>query len=467
MNTVTVTTTSQAQSIARILGDAFAGAFYLPHDEGYDAARLPWQRMIDPHPVIVAEARDAADVRAAILAAREYNLPLAVQSTGHGAIRPADGGLLLKTSRMNGVQIDPEWRVARIGPGALWSDVVAAAAPYGLAPLSGTPSIGVTGYTLGGGTGWLSRKYGYAADSLLRAELVTADGKVVVASAGEHPDLFWALRGGSGNFGVVTDLAVRLYPVGPVYAGTAFFGPENAAETLACYRDWAMEEPDELNTAVTLLTLPPVPPIPEPLRGKQVLAIRAFSLASAEKTERLLQPLIAAAGAPLMNGFGEKDFAGASLALGGAASPPMAVRQHIDLFQHLPDDLIDLLVEASDSAAGSPLTAVEIRHWGGAMARPAPEAGPVGHRDVPFSVIASAILAAPDTRDRTNAYVDDVIANLQPYATGGTFLNFLSDPSKTATAYTPDNYRRLAAVKRIYDPDNVFHLNHNIPPAGR
>ncbi|HET8523334.1 MAG TPA: FAD-binding oxidoreductase, partial [Thermomicrobiales bacterium] len=416
MNTTTVTKTSQAQSIARILGDAFAGAFYLPGDAGYDPARLPWQRAIDPHPAIVAEAHDAADVRAAVIAAREHQLPLAVQSTGHGAIRPADGGLLLKTSRMNGVRVDPEWRVARIGPGALWSDVIAAAAPYGLAPLSGTSVIGVTGYTLGGGAGWLSRKYGFAADSLLRAEVVNADGRVLVASAGEHPDLFWALRGGSGNFGIVTDLAVRLYPVGPVYAGTAFFEPRHAVETFACYRDWAMEEPDELNTAVTLLTLPPVPPIPEPLRGKQVLAIRAFSLSSAEKTERLLEPLFAAAGAPLMNGFGEKDFAGASLALGGAASPPMAVRQHIDLFDQLPDTLIDLLIEASDPVSGSPVTAIEVRHWGGAMSRPAPDAGPVGHRHVPFSVIASAILAAPDTRDRTNAYVDTFAANLQPYA---------------------------------------------------
>jgi hypothetical protein len=144
----------------------------------------------------------------------------------------------------------------------------------------------------------------------------------------------------------------------------------------------------------------------------------------------------------------------------------MAVRQHIDLFHQLPDDLIGLLVEASDPATGSPFAAIEIRHWGGAMARPAPDAGPVGHRDVPFSVTANAILAGPDARDHINAYVDGFASNLQPYATGGSFLNFLGDAAKTETAYTPDNYRRLAAVKRAYDPDNVFHLNHNIPPAG-
>src|SRR6266545_7070622 len=176
------------------------GEVHRPGDPAYDDRRLPWNRRIDPHPAMVVEAVTAEDVQAAVRAARELELPFAVQSTGHGTCRPSDGGLLLRTGRMNAVEVDAGRRTVRVGPGATWSEVIAAAAPYGLAPLSGTPSIGVAGYTLGGGAGWLSRLHGYAADSLLRAELVTADGALRVVSADEEPDLFWAIRGGGGNF---------------------------------------------------------------------------------------------------------------------------------------------------------------------------------------------------------------------------------------------------------------------------
>src|SRR4051794_1667166 len=230
---------TETYAAVRRLRRSFAGSVLVPGDDRYDAARRPWRPGLDPRPVMVAEAQDAADVRAAIVTAREHDLPVAVQATGHGTIVPSDGGVLIKTSRMAGVLVDPGRRIARAGPGARWRDVIAAAAPFGLAPLSGTaPSVGVAGYTLGGGVGWLSRRYGFAADSLVRAEVVTADGRVRTASADRHPDLFWALRGGSGNFGVVTSLEFRLYPVAQVYAGTAYFPIGRAGETLARFRDW-------------------------------------------------------------------------------------------------------------------------------------------------------------------------------------------------------------------------------------
>jgi FAD/FMN-containing dehydrogenase len=418
---------------------SFAGSVLVPGDDRYDAARRPWRPGLDPRPVMVAEAEDAADARAAIVTAREHDLPVAVQATGHGTIVPSDGGLLIKTSRMAGVLVDPAARVARVGPGARWQDVIAAAAPFGLAPLSGSaPSVGVAGYTLGGGVGWLSRTFGFAADSMLRAELVTADGRVITASADRHPDLFWALRGGGGNFGLVTCLEFRLYPVARVYAGTAYFPIERAAGTLARYRDWAAGAPDELSTAVLLRRMPATPDVPEPLRGRRVLGLRALYVGDATAAERALRPLRDAAGPPLLDGLRAMTYPETGT-IGGTA--PL----HMDLFRSLPDAVLDVLL---DTAA----TTVEIRHWGGAMAHPGPDAGPTGHRDVPFSVTI-------------DARVPSVAAALRPYATGGSFLNFLSDPARTATAYTAANYRRLTEIKRVHDPANVFHRGHNIPPS--
>ena len=235
------------------LRPAFRGPVHLPGEPAYDAHRATWSGKIDPRPAVVAEASTPSDVRAAVLIAQEHGLPFAVQSTGHGTHVPADGGLLLKTSRMAEVLVDPDRRIARVGPGAVWGDVIAAAAPCGLAPVTGSsPDVGVVGFTLGGGVGWLSRKLGYGADSLLRVDIVTADGRLLRASADENADLFWAVRGGGGNFGVVTALELRLHPVTRVYAGTATFPISRAAETLARYRDWAPSQPDELTTTIVL-----------------------------------------------------------------------------------------------------------------------------------------------------------------------------------------------------------------------
>ena len=439
------------------------GAVHNPEDDAYEAARLPWNRRLDPHPAVVVEAAGPADVRTSILVAREYGLPFAVQSTGHGTYIPSDGGLLVRTGRMASVEIDPERRTATVGAGVVWSDVNAAAAPYGLAPLSGTPAVGVIGYTLGGGTGWLSRTFGYAADSVIRAELVTAEGDLVSASADENPDLFWALRGGSGNFGVVTSLTFRLYPIRQVYAGLSFYPVERAGETLTRYADWATGEPDELNTAVMLLRLPPAPQLPDFLRGRRVLAIRAFYAGEAGVAEDELEALLDAAGEPLTVGFRSHTFAEAASALGGPPPAPMAARQDIDLFHQLPAAALNTLLEATDSSQA--LTAIEVRHWGGAMARPGVDAGPIGHRDAAFSVISTAILDQAADPAAAEAEVDDLSAALRPFATGGKFLNFLSHPTQTAAAYTDADHRRLSIVKQAWDPDNFFHLNHNIDPS--
>ncbi|MGA5704449.1 FAD-binding oxidoreductase [Peterkaempfera bronchialis] len=454
-----------SDAAARILRDAFTGAVHLPGDQPWDTARLAWMRGVDSRPAIVAEAAGPEDVRAGVLAAREHGLPFAVQSTGHGAVLPSDGGLLLTTSRMAEVTVDPGSRTARVGPGAVWADVIAAAAPHGLAPLSGTPSIGATGFTLGGGIGWLSRRYGFAADSLLSADLVTADGRLVTATADDHPDLHWALRGGSGNFGVVTSMEVRLHPVARVHAGMALYPVGRAREVLACYREWAQEEPDELSTALLLMRMPPFPGVPEPLRGKQFLALRACFAGSSEEAERHLKPLRDAAGQPVVDSIGPMEFARSGAAITGPPPPPMVARQQIDLFRTLPDEMLETIVEAAGEGADSPLmSSVEIRHWGGAMARPDADAGPAGHRDVPFSVITTAMVGTPEQQVTVDAWVDGLTDRLRPHATGGTFLNFLTDPARTRSAFTAANWARLVEVKRTWDGDNFFRLNHNIPP---
>ncbi|HEU5158970.1 MAG TPA: FAD-binding oxidoreductase [Streptosporangiaceae bacterium] len=436
-----------AAAAVRSLRRSFAGAVLVPGDDGYDGARRPLHPVFDPRPVAVAVATGAADVRSAIVTAREHDLPVAVQATGHGTIVPSDGGVLIKTSGLTGVFVDPDRRVARAGPGALWRDVIAAAAPFGLAPLSGSaPSVGVAGYTLGGGVGWLSRRYGFAADSLLRAEVVTADGRMRTASADRHADLFWALRGGGGNFGVVTSLEFRLYPVAQVYGGTAYFPISRAADVLGHFRDRADEAPDALSIAVLLRRMPVAPDVPEPVRGRRVVAIRGLYAGDAAAAERALRPLRDVAGPALLDGFRMMGYPETGT-IGGTA--PL----HLDLFRRLPDDVLDTLIGAIEGPAGDPpVSTVEIRHWGGAMARPRrPDPGPAGHRDVPFSVIV-------------DARVPSLAAALRPHATGGSFLNFLSDPARTETAYTARNYRRLAEIKRRYDPANVFHRGHNIPP---
>jgi FAD/FMN-containing dehydrogenase len=441
------------------LREAVAGRVIAPGEDGYDAARVSWQRRFDPRPAVIVEAAGVPDVAAAIRFARERDLPLTVQSTGHGTVRAADDGLLLKTGAMTSVEVDPARRVARVGAGTLWSDVIAAAAPHGLAPLSGSsPTVGVVGYTLGGGAGWLSRRFGYAADSLVGAEVVTADGSLVRAE--EHGDLFWALHGGGGNFGVVSALEFRLHPVGDVYAGMAMFDASRAADAMAVYREWALDEPDASNSALMIAQIPPVPQMPEPVRGKRVLMLRAFHLGPADEAEQLLAPLREAAGPPLLDAMRGTTFPDAAAMM--PPPPPSVGVMDLNLFRAVPDEVITTVVEAKGPIAG-----IELRHWGGAMSRPPEDTGPLGHRDVPFSIVVGAQSPDPSALDELTATVEAVTSRLRPHATGGSFLNFLGDPDRIADAYTPEDYRRLTEVKAAWDPDNVFRGNHNIPPAER
>lgn len=399
----------------------FDGDVYRPGDSAYNENRKPLRADLDPHPALVVRAGAVADVKTAVIAARDHELPFAVQATGHGTHTAADGALLLQTGDLASVLVDPDRRIARVGPGARWAQVLAAAKPFGLAPLSGSsPDVGVTGYTLGGGVGWLARRFGFAADSVLRADVVTADGRLITASADQYPDLFWALRGGGGNFGAVTSLEFRLYDVPQVYAGYAYFAPDGF---LRRYREFAAAQPDAVSTAGLLRRLPD---------ASSVGMLKLMSSAG---------PVgLSAFGTPLACAFDTIPYADA--AMGGTAA------RYQDFFRALPGVVLDEL-SAEHAATGS---TVEIRHWGGAIAAAGPEAGPAGHRDAPFSVILDAPSADLPTR-------------LAGYGIGGVFLNFLGDPSRVRAAYSSANWRRLTEVKAFHDPDNFFRLNHNIAPA--
>jgi FAD/FMN-containing dehydrogenase len=417
----------------------FRGPIHLPGDPGYDDQRATWSGAIDPRPAIVAEALTPADVQNAVLIARRHGLRFAVQSTGHGTLVPADGGLLLKTSRMAEVLVDPDRRVARVGAGAVWSQVITAAAPFGLAPVAGSaPGVGVAGYTLGGGVGWLSRRFGFAADSLLRAQVVTADGHLLTASADQNPDLFWALRGAGANFGVVTSLEVRLHRVAQVFGGVALFPVDSAPRTIACLRDYAAAAPDELYVSLVVMREAPDPS----LRGP-VLAIRGVYAGEPDDAVRAMWPLWQAAGTPLRDGFRPMSYPETG-AIGG--TPP----RHFELLEDLSDSAIAAIVEAAGTPE-SPARAVEVRHWGGAMANPGPGARPGGHPADPSTV--------------TNDGDPDAAAPLVRLATGGSFLNFLGDTRRTAAAWTAADLERLRELKRRYDPGNVFGSSHNVSPA--
>jgi FAD/FMN-containing dehydrogenase len=409
--------------VAGLLGAGFNGALWFPGDVEYDEQRRSVIPSVDSRPLLVAEAQGRTDVQAAVRAAREYGVPLAVQATGHGTRVPADGGILLKTTQLTAVLIDPERRIAKVAPGARWGAVLDAARQFGLAPLSGSHrDVGVSGYTLGGGVGWLARKYGFAADSVIRAEIVTADGRFVTASAEQHPDLFWAIRGGTGNFGIVTSLEFRLYPVRQVHAGVVYYGIDRAAAILRRYRDWSTTIPNELSTAVLLTRVPGT--------EQRAVAIKVMYAGASDLAEHLLKPLFEVAGPRLAGELQTIEYADA--AMGGTPA------RHLDFLDTLTDEVIDVVTGLEDAT-------VELRHWGGAMAHPAPGAGPVGHRAATYSLI-----------------IDREVAGLP--SSGRTFVNFLGDPSRADTAYDAKDLERLRQVKRAYDPANFFHLNANIRP---
>ena len=443
----------------RALRDAIDG------DEGYDEARLPWQRRFDPRPALVAEASGPVDVRAAISTAREHDLPLVVQATGHGAVRSADGALLLKTNRMTGVEIDPERRVARVGGGALWSDVLAAAAPYGLGALSGSSAgVGVAGYTLGGGAGWLSRLHGFAADSLLSADVVTADGELLTADAEQLPDLFWALRGGGGNFGVVVSFSFSLQEVSEVLAGPTLWPMEAAPAVMRAFDTYMATAPEIVGGFFLFLEVPPDPSFPAELHGRRMCGI-AWCVTDPDATD-VFDDLLAAA-RPELHGVQRMPFPAWNSAFDGLYPPGHQWYWRADFVRELSDEAIALHVEHAERLP-TMQSSMHLYPVNGAAARVSRDATAWAYRDARYGQVIVGVDPDPANagllRDWSVAYHEA----LHPHSMGGAYVNrMMEEGQDRVRASYRDHYDRLAEVKATYDPGNLFRVNQNIAPAGR
>ncbi len=443
---------------------ALAGQVFVPGQAGYDRARQAWNLAVDQRPSVVVEAESAADAVTAVRYARAHAMRVAPQGTGHGAapLEPLDGAMLLRTRRMRRVDIDPATRTARAEAGAVWADVIVPAAEHGLAGLAGSsPNVGVTGYTLGGGIGFLARRYGLAANSVTAAELVTPRGDLVRADAGHEPDLFWAVRGG-GGVGVVTALQMRLYPVGELYAGDLFFPVQRAAEVLHAWRGWTATVPDEVTSIGHLLRLPPLPEVPEPLRGRAFAIIEAACLGDAGTGAELIGPL---------RRLGpERDTVAMipASALGQLnMDPPQPVPGAGDgaFLADFPAAAIDALLAVAGPDAGTPPDSVEVRHLGGALARPAPGGGAQPSIDAGYLLYAAAAAPTPGLAGPARAHVQAVKDALAPWHASYDYYNFEDTPAPAAAVLPPASYRRLQEIKAAHDPGQVIISAHPAWPA--
>ena len=373
---------------------ALAGQVFVAGQAGYDQARQAWNLAVDQRPSVVVEAGSAAGVAQAVRYARAHGMRIAPQGSGHGAapLEPLDGAMLLRTKRMRQVRIDPATRTARAEAGAVWQDVTVPAAEHGLAGLAGSsPGVGVAGYTLGGGLGWLARRYGLAANSITAAELVTPGGDLVRADADHEPDLFWAVRGG-GGVGVVTALEMRLYPVRELYAGDLFFPIQRAAEVLHAWRGWTATVPDEVTSIGHLLRLPPLPEVPEPLRGRAFAILEAACLGDAGTGAELIGPLRRLG--PEVDTVAMIP-AAALGQLNMDPSQPAPAAGDGAFLADFPAAAIDALAAVAGPEAGTPPASVEIRHLGGALARPAPGGGAQPSIDASYLLYAAGPCARP------------------------------------------------------------------------
>jgi FAD/FMN-containing dehydrogenase len=438
---------------------AIAGRVLVPGEAGYDQARRAWNLAVDERPAVVVMAESAADVAEAVRYAHSRGMRIAPQGTGHGAepLEPLDGAMLLRTGRMRRVDIDPDTRTARAEAGAVWQDVTVPADRHGLAALAGTSAdVGVTGYTLGGGLGWLARRYGLAANSVTAAELVTPDGHLVRADAGHEPDLWWAVRGG-GGVGVVTALEMRLYQVRELYAGDLFFPIERAAEVLRAWREWTGAVPDEITSIAHLLRLPPLPELPERLRGRAFAMLEAAYLGDVRTGAELTQPLRRLG--PELDTFAMIR-APALAQLHMEPSQPVPSRSDGAFLADFPAAAIDALVTVAGPDAETPLNSVEVRHLGGALARPAAGGGAQPSIDSSYLMFAVGAAPAPGLSEAVRRNVQAVKNALTPWHASYDYYDFADTPAAASAVLPPASYRRLKDIKAAYDPDRAIISAH-------
>jgi FAD/FMN-containing dehydrogenase len=452
------------------LDGAFQGQQFDPGADGYDEARAVYNAMIDKRPALIARCSGVADVIEAVRLARDERLPLAVRCGGHSVAGKGvcDDGVLIDLSGMKGVHVDPVAHVARANAGVLWGEFDRETQLFGLATPGGRmTTTGVGGFTLGGGYAWLSTKHGLACDNLISAQVVTADGRVVTASADENADLLWGLRGGGGNFGVVTSYEFALHPLGPiVMAGLAVHPLDGAREIARAWRDWVEDAPEAVCSALGILLAPPEPFVPPEVQGTPVLGILAMYAGDPDEGEEVLRPLKQQIGPPAVDLIDRIPYT-AFQAIVDPFSPKGWLNYHRgEHLAALPDEAIDAYVEHGGRVT-SPMSQTIIFRHGGAISRVPEDATAASHRDAPYMWHPIAAWNDPADTAHQIAWVRESSAAMSPFTTGGVYLNFEQDEGEAhvRAGFSPEKYARLVALKDKYDPDNLFRINQNIAPS--
>lgn len=454
-------TTLRAESL-RGLCD---GAVHLPGDAGYDAARLPWNVALDQRPAAVARPTTVAQVQQVVRAAAAADLRIAPQSTGHNAgplvAQGLDDIVVLRTSAMTGVTIDPVRRIARVEGGALWIHATEAAGDHGLAALHGSsPDVGIAGYSLGGGIGWYARRLGLATNSLTAVELVTADGEHLRADAHRNAELFWALRGGGGSFGVVTALEFRLYAIESAYAGMLIWDRELAEPVLRRWAQWAPGAPDDVTTSFRILNLPPIPDIPEMLRGRSVVVIDGAVLGSDEAGAAAIADLRALS--PEIDTFGRVP-ARSLVRLHMDPEGPTPVVSDSAMLGGLPDEAVDAFLSEVGPGSTSSLLMAELRQLGGALGREHEGGGALKKLDAEFVTFAGAMAITPEMAAQGEHDAHRLTKVLSPWANGRSYLNFAENAVDPRSAYEERSWLQLKGIRSAVDPHGLFVGNHRIP----
>jgi FAD/FMN-containing dehydrogenase len=425
--------------------------------------------MIDRRPAIIARCTDADDVVAVVNLARENHLPLSVYGGGHGVTGSAvvDAGICADMRGMKGIAVDPDRRTVRAESGLTWGEFDAATQEHGLAVTGGRVSdTGIAGLALGSGSGWLERKLAFTCDNLIRAEVVTADGRKVVASEDENADLFWGLRGGGGNFGVVTAFHFRLHSVGPILLGGMLLYPaQMAGEVVRFYRDFMLDAPDEVGGALGFITAPPEEFVPEAVRGHPVVGIIVCYTGSVEDGQEVMRPL-REFGPPGVDLVQPMPYVAIQRMIDAASPKGMQNYWTADFLAELPDQAVDVLVEHATQPV-SPLTQILLVPGGGAIARVDEDATAFGQRTAPWNVHFLSIWPDPTENERNIAYTRAIASAMEPWTTGRAYLNFIGDEGlgRVEAAFGPERFARLQALKATWDPQNLFRHNQNIPPA--
>jgi FAD binding domain/Berberine and berberine like len=451
------------------LNEGFRGELLQPGDSGYDDARVLWNGLFDRRPALIARCRDKMDVVAAVNFGRDSGMTIAVRSGGHSAQghSSCDDGLVIDLSQMKGISVDPGSGTCRAEPGLTWAEFDTATQEHALAVTGGRFSTtGISGLILGSGSGWLERKCGLTADNLISAEVVLADGSVVRASEDENSELFWGLRGGGGNFGIVTEFELQLHEVGPViYGGLLGCPPDRGAEILAFMRDYMKDAPEDLGTAVAFVSAPPEPFVPPEMHFKPITGVVICWTGSQEEGERICAPIREVA-QPVVDMVGPIPYTALQSMLDGGA--PYGIRGYMkaEFLTDLGDDTIAELVKVGASRP-NPMTQLLLEPLGGAISDIGEEDTALGRRDVTWCYHALTLWMEPEQDAAQMAWARQIADDMRPHTTSGVYLNFTSDAGddRVRSTYGEEKYARLVALKDRYDPGNLFHLNQNIKPS--